>query len=92
MELTIRAISAILSIAGSVLLAWRVKGILEALGLVANAHEVNLHQIVSGSTTVHFVTGATEHVKKAQKFGLLIAGFGCLILSGILQLVALFVA
>ena len=42
----IKSISAIMSVVGSGLLAWRVKGIIDPLRIVAISHEANLQQIL----------------------------------------------
>ena len=90
---SMKIISTILSILGSVILAFRVTGILSALSLVANAHEMNIQQLMPGSQTnnLYNLANSTEHVEKAQKQGLLITGFACLILSGVFQFIALII-
>ena len=90
---SIKIIAAILSIVGSAILAYRVTGILSALSLVANAHEVNIQQIMPNQKgDIYNLGNSTEHVVKAKKTGLLILGFSLFILSGVLQLVALLMA
>ncbi len=88
---TIKIIAAIFSIVGSGILAFRVTGILSALSLFANAHEVNIQQLMPDNQARNICNlgNSTAHVERAQKKGLLIAGFVCVILSGILQLVTL---
>ena len=88
---TIKIIAAIFSIIGSGLLAFRVTGILSALSLVSNAHEINIQQLMPDKQTINIynLDNSTAHVEKAQKKGLLIAGFVFVVLSGVLQLVAL---
>ncbi len=78
------------SLLGSIILAIRVAGILKALALVAQAHEANIAQILSGSRDIVHFANSTKHVENANKLWLLSAGFGCLIISGVLQLVSLF--
>ena len=90
---TIKILGAISSIIGSVILACRVTGILSALSLVANCHEVNIQQLMPNHTgDVHNLGNSTAHVEKAQKKALLITGFVFLIASGVLQLIALVLA
>jgi len=87
---SIKIISAILSIIGSGILAYRVTGILSALSLVAGCHEVNIQQLMPNHKgDIHNLGNSTEHVEKAQKKLLLIVGFVFFILSGVLQLIAL---
>ena len=80
----------ITSLLGSIILAIRVAGILKALALVAKAHEANIAQILSGSRDIVYFQNSTKHVENANKLWLLCVGFGCLIISGFLQLVSLF--
>lgn len=87
---TIKILAAISSIIGSVILAYRVTGILAALTLTANCHEVNIEQLMpTNKGDIHYFANATTHVKKAQKKVLLITGFIFLIASGIFQFIAL---
>lgn len=87
---TIKILAAISSIIGSVILAYRVTGILSALSLVASCHELNIQQLMPNYRgDIHNLGNSTAHVEKAQKKGLLITGFVFLIASGVLQLIAL---
>jgi hypothetical protein len=87
---TIKILAAISSIFGSAILAYRVTGILSALSLVANCHEINIQQLMPNHTgNIHNLGNSTAHIDKAQKKGLLITGFIFLIASGVLQLIAL---
>jgi len=88
---TIKIIAAIFSIVGSGILAFRVTGILSALSFVANAHEINIQQLMPDNQAkdIYNLGNSTAHVERSQKKGLLIAGFVCVVLSGVLQLVAL---
>lgn len=86
---TLKIIAAIFSLVGSGLLAWRVKGILEALALVAEIHETNIQQLMQPHGDIYNLANSAKHVKKAQKYGLLIFGFLCLFASAGLQLIAL---
>lgn len=86
----LKVAATILSLLGSIILAIRVAGILKALALVAAAHEANINQILSSSRDIIHFANSTKHVENANKMWLLGAGFGCLIISGVLQLVSLF--
>lgn len=88
---TIKILAALCSLAGSGLLAWRVKGILEALALAAKAHEINIQQLMKPTGDIYNLANSTAHVEKAQKYGLLVLGFLLLFASAALQLAALFV-
>ena len=86
----LRIAASVISVAGSILLAWRVSRILEALTLVANAHEVNIQQLMPTITgNIYNFGNSTAHVDKAKGTGLLITGFLCLALSGVLNVAAL---
>jgi|SRR5208282_2360557 len=79
----IKAASVVCSLAGTLLLAVRVKRILSALSLVARVHDKNFEHAASGAV----FTRATEHVKRAEKEGvsLLVVGFALLILAACLN-------
>jgi hypothetical protein len=86
----IKILAALSSIIGSAILAYRVTGILSALSLVANCHEVNIQQLMpSHRGDIHNLGNSTTHVEKAQKKFLLTTGFLFIIASGVLQLIAL---
>ncbi|QIB34606.1 hypothetical protein [Ancylobacter pratisalsi] len=87
----IKALAAICSVIGSILLAIRVKGLLEALTFVAKMHESNIHELSSGNFTIVIARGSTQHIENARRAGLLMTGFVFLILSGLLNLWAAFV-
>ena len=59
--------SAIFSMLGSILLAYRVTGILKALSVVAAAHEANLSQVMQNSKHRIYWANATQHVKEIRK-------------------------
>lgn len=87
---TIKIIAAICSIVGSSILAYRVTGILSALSLVANCHEVNIQQLMPNKNgNIYNIVNSKVHIEKAQKKFLLITGFVLLIASGVLQFMAL---
>ncbi len=87
---TLKALAAVLSIVGSGLLAWRVKRILEALTFVADMHERNITQIASNASQIVIATNANRHVERAKGTALLVFGFVCLLVSGALNLAALY--
>ena len=90
---SIKIIAAICGIVGSIILAYRVTGILSALTLVTSCHELNIQQLMPDHKgDIYNLTDSTAHVKNAQKKGLLITGFVFFIMSGVLQLVALLMA
>lgn len=71
----------VLTACGSLLLAWRVKSIIDSLILAQQAAEVNFHSIAAflGNQIqdLKIVGGLDEHVQRSQRFGvwLLVAGF-----------------
>jgi hypothetical protein len=67
--------AAALSVAGSILLAWRVSQILKALSLVASVHEVNIDQLMSSTPNIVHFGNSTKHVERAKDTGLLVVGF-----------------
>jgi hypothetical protein len=79
-----------LNAAGSMLLAFRVTRILRALALVAQCHEANLQSLSSQNQVVLQFTNSDQHVKRAQGFGLLILGFGSIIVGLLLQGLAIY--
>lgn len=90
---TIKILAAISSIIGSMILAYRVTGIIAALSLAINCHEENIKQLMpTNKGDVYYLANATTHVKNAQKKPLLITGFIFLIASGFLQFTALIMA
>lgn len=92
---SIKIISVICSIIGSSLLAFRVTGMLRALAIVADCHEYNLNGLVSvnqnSKRELIQLGKSTEHVKKAQKLPLLMAGFVLIIMATVLQFLALII-
>lgn len=92
---TIKIISSISSILGASILAYRVTGILKSLSLVAHFHDDSIKKITSFVANPHqnIVIGvnSNQHVARAEKMPLLLIGFGLTILSGVLQLIALFI-
>ena len=86
----LRGIAAACSVAGSLLLAWRVTGILKALGSVASMHESNIMELSKLHGDIVIARGSTKWIEKAQKIWLLVLGFVLSIIGGILQFVASF--
>lgn len=82
----LKGIAAASSVIGSVLLAVRVKGMLDALAFVAEMHESNIKQLANPNQNIVLAVNATKHVANAKRTGLLMLGFGFLILSGLLNL------
>ncbi len=83
----LRFIGSIAGIIGSLLLAYRVMGILRALALVAETHEININQLFMpniGQPLFNF-RGSPKHVENSQKQILLFLGFALVILSAVLQ-------
>jgi hypothetical protein len=74
------------------MLAWRVKGLLEALAKVAEAHEHNIMVLIqrppSGGGVFH-ADSAKTHIERAQHWWLLVIGFGLIFASAVLNLAAL---
>lgn len=89
----IKIISALFSIIGSAILAYRVTGILKALSLVAGCHDQNIKQLMPDNhENIIYLDNSTAHIERAQKNGLLITGFIFIILSGVMQLFGLLIA
>ena len=86
----LRGIAAACSVGGSLLLAWRVTGILRALGSVASIHESNIMELSKSHGDIVIGHGSTKWIKKAQKIWLLVIGFLLSIVGGVLQFVASF--
>lgn len=92
----LKILSSLFSILGSVILAYRVTGILKALTLSANFHEICIKGLADHLTgkrgDTHLPMNSVAHIQRAQKMPLLIFGFLLIILSAILQLVVLIMA
>ncbi len=87
---TIKIISSLFSIFGSAILAYRVTGILSALSLVANAHELSIQQLMPNNTgSIYNLRNSMAHAERARKTGLLLTGFVFIIVAGVLQFIAL---
>ncbi|KQY51385.1 hypothetical protein ASD46_21720 [Rhizobium sp. Root491] len=81
--LDLRAIGAVLSALGSVLLAIRVRNIIKALSEVLKIHDENFKNM-HGNTIV-IAVNSSKWVDKAQGSWLLIIGFGLLAIGATLQ-------
>lgn len=89
----LKIIATIISIVASILLAFRVKGILSALGFVAKCHEHNITQLIPGHQgDIHILGNSDAHVARAQKLWLLIIGFVLYAIAGVLNLWALLIS
>ncbi len=91
---TMRIMAAVLGLVGSGLLAWRVTGLLKALASAIQIHETNILSLADGGRStggnVPVFTGAPKHVKQAERRGLLVTGFVCMIASASIQCLLLF--
>lgn len=87
---TLRLLSPVCSIVGSILLSVRIKRILDALRIVAAAHEANIQQLMSPtSNTIYHFGNSTQHVERAKGTGLMVVGFLLIGLAGLFALLAL---
>ena len=87
----LKVAASIFGITGSLILAFRVSGILNALAIAATVHEVNINQLMDNPQTIVHFTNATKQVASAQRRILLYFGFFLFVTSGALQLASLFV-
>ena len=90
----IKISAAIFSILGSAILAYRVSGVLWALGRASEAHDLNITQLMllkagRDLDQIYHLGNVSEIVEKAQKRLLIIVGFSLIILSALLQFWAL---
>ena len=75
---------------GAVILAWRVKGILDVMVAAHQATDVNIRLVIdilnAQRQTVPLVVGMDEQVARKQKAGiwLLVLGFACIAIGNIL--------
>ena len=86
----LRVIASVLSVVGSGLLAWRVTGLLKSIAMAIKIHETTILSLAdngrsAGGNVVVF-TGAPTHVEQAEKRGLLVTGFLCVVASACIQL------
>lgn len=86
----LRIIGIALNAIGSIILAIRVKGILNTLVTAQEANDVNFRLLIdilnNEKQVAPLVVGMNEQVSRTQEAGiwLLVAGFGCLALGNIL--------
>lgn len=85
----LRGIAAVCSVAGSIILAFRVTGMLKALGDAVTMHDRNFERL-SQPGDVFLGGNTSKWVEKAQKLWLLRLGFGLSILGGVLQFISIF--
>lgn len=84
MAIWLRIIGVMLNAAGAILLAWRMKWILDSMVVAHEAADLNariLMQLLEGRPQgVPLVFGMSEHVAKKQRSSiwLLVIGFGCI--------------
>ena len=83
--ITLKVLGPLLTAAGSLLLAWRVKKILDSLVLAQSAAETNflsLHAFLAGKTKdLKIVGGLDEHVERSQQLGILLLVLGFLLIG-----------
>lgn len=86
----IRIAGIALNALGAIILAIRVKGILDTLVLAQEANDNNFRLLIdilnNQEQAAPLVTGMNEHVARSQKIGiwLLVAGFSCIASDNIL--------
>lgn len=97
MEIGITSIGTVLNVIGSVLLAVRVKMLLKWIGLVLNAHEMNidvLTDFIQGrAQSIPVITGMTEHLDRINDTTgqrLLVLGFLMIGAGVICQLIGIY--
>jgi len=88
-----RLTASILGVVGSCLLGWRVAGLIKALAVALKIHQQNIKNLADaggriGGDVIVF-TGASMHVERAQKRGLMVSGFLLVITSAVIQFVLL---
>jgi hypothetical protein len=75
---------------GAIILAFRMKGILDTLVLAQEANDINFRLLIDiisgGKQTIPLVVGMNEQVSRKQKVGiwLLVAGFSCIAIGNLL--------
>lgn len=84
----LKGIGAVCTVLGSLLLAWRVTGILKALSGVAKIHDDNIMELSKQTGSLVIGTGSIEWIEKARQTKLLILGFILSIAGGVFQLLA----
>lgn len=95
--LTLKLLGPLLSGAGSLLLAWRVKKILDALVLAQLAAETNFQSLAAfldnQTKDLKIVGGLDSHVERSQRHGifLLVIGFLLIAAGGFVSAYAIWV-
>lgn len=87
---SLKVAAAVFGVIGSLILAYRVTGILSALSQVVALHEINTAQLLKNRGDIIQFRNTTELVTAAQRKPLLFTGFAFFVLSAILQLASLF--
>lgn len=91
---SIRIAATIISLIGTSILALRVSGLLKSLALATKAHEAAIlafsHSLNNPNQSVEIPIGSTDHVERANKTNLLMAGFFLVIVSILLHGLALY--
>jgi hypothetical protein len=87
----LKVLAAVCGVIGSLILAYRVTGILSALSKVAALQEINNAQRLSNRGDIVQFKNTTALVDAAQRKPLLYTGFGFFIISAILQLATLYI-
>lgn len=82
---TLKILGPLLTVIGSLILAWRVKKILDALVLAQLAAEINFKSLAAflGNQTqdLKIVGGLDSHVETSQRLGILLLVIGFLLLA-----------
>lgn len=82
---SVKLLGPLLTAAGSILLAWRVKKILDALILAQAAAETNFRSLAAflghEIRDLKIVGGLDEHVEKSQRLGVLLLVVGFLLIA-----------
>lgn len=85
----LRGIAAVLNIAGSLLLALRVKGLIDAITSWLYTHEANFRTYTNNPWKI--IVGGDKWTDQAKKLWLFYVAFFLFGIAGVLQLVAIFV-
>lgn len=97
MSVSLRILGVALNALGALILAWRVKGILDALVAAQHANDTNfrlLIDVLNGERqAVPLVVGMNDQVERKQRRGtyLLVVGFALIAIGNILVGISLYV-
>ena len=86
----LRIVGIALNALGAIILAVRVKGIMDTLVMAQEANDINFRLLIgilnNEKQTSPLVVGMNEHVTRKQKAGiwLLVAGFSCIAVGNVL--------